>query len=142
MTARTQRIVNGASTMAKAASKGALIGTAKTLGVSAILYVLIAQVGPAAFEKGANVFRDTIREHSEMQERMARDLATDRRELVAHLTKGLDRTNVTIEKNSEVVGAATAVMLEAKSVLWRINNKLEKNDKIGFVGPPSPECCP
>lgn len=128
--------------MVKEAGKSLTAGGVKTVGVCLILYVLITSTGPTVFEKGMTVFRSTLQEHNAALERISGNLAQDRREVIGHLIKALDRTNATIERNTEVIGANTMTLQETKSVLWRINNRLEKDDKHGMIGPPMPSETP
>lgn len=124
-----------AKSMVKEAGKNITVGGVKTVGVCLILYVLITHTAPSVFEKGMNIFRATLQEHNQTLERISTNLAMDRKEVIGHLAKTLDRTNTTIERNTEVIGANTTTLQETKNVLWRINNKLEKDDKHGEVSP-------
>lgn len=130
--------LNQVKSMVKEAGKSLTTGGVKTVGVCLILYVLITYTAPTVFEKGMTVFRSTLQEHNAALERISTNLAQDRKEVIGHLVKALDRTNTAIERNTEVIGANTTTLQETKSVLWRINNRLERDDKQGMIDPPLP----
>lgn len=134
MTPQLQQV----GSMVKEAGKSITLGSVKTASVCFILYVAITNTAPALFEKGMGALRTTIAEHNATLERISARMVEDRREVIGNLTATLERTNNTIEKNTEVIGANTVTLQETKSVLWRINNKLEKADQQGMVGPPTP----